>query len=94
MAQVFITKKQLEHLFETGSNSAAMDLDRYVQPVSHDTSNGNDDLIDVCDGIEDMIKELRSSLNTGLKLKQSDKNVLFKLNDMTSSLLFSSTEMK
>ena len=86
MGQVFITKKQLKHLFETGSNSAAMDLDIYVQPVSHDTSNGNNDLVDVLEEIINSTKEIKNMLETGKKLNSNQKNQIFKVFDVYKNL--------
>jgi len=94
MGQVFITKKQLINLFETGAANAAMDLDIYVQPVYHNSSNGNDDLIESCENIESQINELKSSLVTGKKLSQEQKNLLFKIDDMTKKLNISSQNLK
>lgn len=94
MGQVFITKKQLMNLFETGSNSAAMDLDIYVQPVYHDSSNGNDDLIDSCENIQYLIRELKSSLETGKKLSQEQKNLLYRIDDLTKKLSESSQNLQ
>ena len=81
MSQILITEKQFKRLFETGSNSAAMDLDIYVQPVSHDTSTGNNDLIEVLEDIKSMCNELSNSLESGKKLKQNQKTQIFKLYD-------------
>ena len=86
MTQVFITKRELQHLFETGSNSAAMDLDIYVQPVSHDTNNGNLDLVDSLGEITDMSEELKYMLETGKKISQKQKNAIFSLFDDFSNL--------
>jgi len=94
MGQVFITKKQLINLFETGAANAAMDLDIYVQPVYHNSSNGNDDLIESCENIESQINELKSSLVTGKKLSQAQKNLLFKIDDLTKKLNISSQNLK
>lgn len=94
MGQVFITKKQLINLFETGAANAAMDLDIYVQPVYHNSSNGNDDLIESCENIESQINELKSSLVTGNKLSQAQKNLLFKIDDLTKKLNISSQNLK
>lgn len=80
-SQIIITEKQFRRLYETGSNSAAMDLDIYVQPVSHDTSTGNNDLIDALEDIESMYKELKNELESGKKIKQNEKNNIFKLVD-------------
>ena len=81
MGQILITENQFKRLFETGSNSAAMDLDIYVQPVSHDTSTGNNDLIEVLEDIKSMCNELSNSLESGKKLKQNQKTQIFKLYD-------------
>ena len=81
MGQVFITKKQLINLFETGAANAAMDLDIYVQPVSHDTSNGNNDVVEILEKLSDEIEEINNMLKNGKKPNQSQKNEIFKVFD-------------
>lgn len=86
MAKLIVTESQYRRLFETGSNSAAMDLDIYVQPVYHDTSTGNNDLIEVFEEIVSMSNEMKNELEVGKKLKQSEKNSIFKLYDNLKSV--------
>lgn len=86
MKKILITKEQYNRLFETGSNSAAMDLDIYVQPVDYTTDNGN---LSVEDSIEDSIeklKELNSLFKGGKKTKSSTKNNLFKILDRVNKV--------
>lgn len=77
MKKILITKEQYQRIFETGSNSAAMDLDIYVQPVNYDTSNGNENLEDSVDDIINKLKELNSLFTSGKKIKTSTKNKIF-----------------
>lgn len=77
MKKILITKEQYQRIFETGSNSAAMDLDIYVQPVNYDTSNGNENLEDSVDDIINKLKELNSLFISGKKIKTSTKNKIF-----------------
>ena len=46
MLKVIITENQYKKLVESGSNTVAMDLDIYTQPMRTDTDNGNLDVID------------------------------------------------
>ena len=51
--KVIISESQYKKLVETGSNSAAMDLDIYTQPMQTDTDNGNLDVIDASEEVID-----------------------------------------
>jgi translation elongation factor P/translation initiation factor 5A len=65
MGKIIITESQFKKLYETGSNSAAMDLDIYTQinPVS--TDNGNLDTEDSLDMMVEKMEELISMIKTG-----------------------------
>ena len=86
MRKICITESQYKRLFETGSNSVAMDLDIYVQPTEIDTSNGNENLEDSMDEIISKLEELNSLFKIGKKVKSDLKNRIFKsvdeLNDV------------
>ena len=71
---------------ETGSNSAAMDLDRYVQPVEYDTSTGNSNLEGSLEEIMGKLKELNSLFKVGKKVKQDTKNKIFSVVDELNSI--------
>lgn len=86
MRTILITEKQYRRLLETGSNSAAMDLDIYVQPVHYDTSTGNENLEDSLDEIMDKLKELNSLFKVGKKIKQDTKNKIFSVVDELNSI--------
>lgn len=86
MKTILITEKQFQRLIETGSNSAAMDLDIYVQPVDYDTSTGNSNLEDSLDEVMGKLKELNSLFKVGKKIKQGTKNKLFSVVDQLNSI--------
>lgn len=78
MRKVIITESQYRKLVETGSNSAAMDLDIYIQPMQTDTDNGNLDVIDASEEVIDKLEELISMFKGGKKTKPQMKNKIFK----------------
>lgn len=61
-----------------------MDLDRYVQPVSYDTDNGNNDLIETIDESIDKLQEISSSMKGGKKINPELKNVIYEISDLIS----------
>ena len=67
MYKVIITESQYKRLFETGSNSVAMDLDIYAQPMQIDTDNGNVDVVDATEDIIDNLEELVAMFKSGKK---------------------------
>ena len=86
MSKYIITEEQFQKLMETGSNSAAMDLDIYVQPVGYDTSNGNDDVEGASEDIITKLKELVSMFKGGKKIHPELKSKIFKnLDDINSN---------
>lgn len=85
MGKIIITESQLRKLFETGSNSAAMDLDIYTQPMTVDTSNGNEDVEETIGEIISKLKELSSMFGTGLKVHPNLKNELYGILDDINS---------
>jgi hypothetical protein len=78
MLKVIITESQYKKLLETGSNSVAMDLDIYTQPMQTDTDNGNIDVIDASEEIIDSLEELISMFKGGKKTRPELKNKLYK----------------
>ena len=53
--KVIISENQYKKLVEAGSNSVAMDLDIYTQPMQTDTDNGNLDVIDASEEVIDSL---------------------------------------
>lgn len=86
MRTIVITEKQYKRLVETGSNSAAMDLDIYVQPVEYDTSNGNQNLEDSMEDVIGKLKELNSLFKFGKKIDQATKSEVFGVVDKLNSI--------
>lgn len=92
MSKVIITESQYKRLFETGSNSVAMDLDIYTQPMQIDTDNGNIDVVDATEDIIDNLEELVAMFKTGKKTPEETKRKLYKalddLNDTHSEIKY------
>ena len=74
MGKIILRESQLKRLMETGSNSAAMDLDIYVQPVQYDTSNGNEDVVETLENTIGKLQELISMFKGGKKVHPELKN--------------------
>ena len=86
MLKVIITESQYKKLMESGSNSVAMDLDIYTQPMQTDTDNGNIDVIEASEEIIDSLEELISMFKGGKKTKPEFKNKIYKgLDDIKSA---------
>jgi hypothetical protein len=77
MIKVIITESQYKKLLERGSNSVAMDLDIYTQPMQTDTDNGNLDVIDASEEIIDSLEELISMFKGGKKTRPEFKNKIY-----------------
>jgi len=77
MLKVIITESQYKKLMERGSNSVAMDLDIYTQPMQTDTDNGNIDVIDASEEIIDSLEELISMFKGGKKTRPAFKNKIY-----------------
>jgi hypothetical protein len=77
MLKVIITESQYKKLLERGSNSVAMDLDIYTQPMQTDTDNGNIDVIDASEEIIDSLEELISMFKGGKKTRPEFKNKIY-----------------
>jgi hypothetical protein len=82
MLKVIITESQYKSLFEQqGSNSVAMDLDIYTQPMQTDTDNGNLDVIDATEDIIDNLEELVAMFKSGKKTSSELKGKIYKALD-------------
>jgi hypothetical protein len=77
MLKVIITESQYKKLMERGSNSVAMDLDIYTQPMQTDTDNGNIDVIDASEEIINSLEELISMFKGGKKTRPEFKNKIY-----------------
>ena len=76
--KVIISESQYKKLVETGSNSVAMDLNRYTQPMQTDTDNGNLDVIDASEEVIDSLEELISMFKGGKKTRPEVKDLIYK----------------
>jgi hypothetical protein len=76
--KVIISKTQYQRLMEAGSNSVAMDLDIYTQPMQTDTDNGNLDVIDASEQVIDSLEELISMFKGGKKTRPEVKDLIYK----------------
>jgi hypothetical protein len=76
--KVIISESQYKKLVEAGSNSVAMDLDIYTQPMQTDTDNGNLDVIDASEEVIDSLEELISMFKGGKKTRPEVKNKIYK----------------
>jgi len=81
MRDIILTKSQLDILIEQGSNSVAMDLDIYTQPVQIDYNNGNGDIEESFEDSIDKLNELLSMFDVGKKISTEDENSIFKILD-------------
>ena len=87
MGKFIITEKQLKKILETtaGSNSVAMDLDIYTQPINYDTNNGNLDEEDAVQDVIDKLQELLSMFKSGKKVNSGQRNKIFQSLDNLNS---------
>lgn len=76
--KVIISESQYKKLVEAGSNSVAMDLDIYTQPMQTDTDNGNLDVIEASEEVIDSLEELISMFKGGRKTRPELKNKIYK----------------
>ena len=77
MLKIIISERQYKKLMERGSNSVAMDLDIYTQPMQTDTDNGNLDVIDASEEIIDSLEELISMFKGCKKTLPEFKNKIY-----------------
>lgn len=93
MAKFILTELQYRRLLEQGgSNSVAMDLDIYTQPMATHTDNGNLDAEDAVDDIISKMEELKSMLKSGKQVKPELKNMIYdgldKINSAFSNIKY------
>jgi len=78
MPKFILTESQYKKLLEQGgSNSVAMDLDIYSQPMATHTDNGNLDIEDAVNDIISKMEELKSMLKSGKQIHPELKNRIF-----------------
>lgn len=82
MVTIIIKESQLIKLIETGSNSAAMDLDIYTSVNTIPSDNGNLDTEETMKQIIDKVKELLAMSKGGVEIKLDSKLSLSKALDM------------
>lgn len=68
MPKFILTESQLKKLVETGSNSAAMDLDIYSQINPISTDNGNVGTEDSLKNVVEKMEEVISMIQTGKQI--------------------------
>lgn len=93
MARFILTESQYQKLLEQGgSNSVAMDLDIYSQPMTTHTDNGNLDVEDAVDDIITKMEELKSMLKSGKPVNPELKNMIYdgldKINSAFSNIKY------
>jgi len=81
MPIILISEKQFEKLVET-----AQDLDRYVQLIDYDSSNGNEGLEVSIKGSIDELNELLSMFKTGKKIYPNTESKIHKILDDIKSI--------
>lgn len=81
MFKYIISQRQYKILTETGSNSAAMDLDRYVQVTDFDHGTGNEDLVDEIQLCIDNLEEIANQLQVGRKIDPNSKTKIHQITD-------------
>jgi len=64
-------------LVEQASNTAAMDLDIYSQPMTTSSDNGNSDIEDAVNDIISKMDELMSMLKSGKQIHTELKTRIF-----------------
>lgn len=93
MSKIIIKQSQFNRLIETGSNSAAMDLDIYVQPVIHDTNNGNQNVKDTIKETVKLLEEILYMIESGKKISSDNKNNLYQILDQIKLFFNNSTSI-
>jgi len=92
MSKYILTKSQYQKLVEQASNTAAMDLDIYSQPMTTSSDNGNSDIEDAVNDIISKMDELMSMLKSGkqnhTELKTSIFHKLDKINKTFSNIKY------
>jgi dihydroorotase len=77
MSKYILTKSQYQKLVEQASNTAAMDLDIYSQPMTTSSDNGNSDIEDAVNDIISKMDELMSMLKSGKQIHTELKTRIF-----------------
>jgi dihydroorotase len=77
MSKYILTKLQYQKLVEQASNTAAMDLDIYSQPMTTSSDNGNSDIEDAVNDIISKMDELMSMLKSGKQIHTELKTRIF-----------------
>jgi dihydroorotase len=78
MGSIILTESQYEKLIEQTSNSSAMDLDIYSQPMTTASDNGNSNVEDAVDDIISKMNELKSMLKSGKPIHTESKTQIFR----------------
>lgn len=78
MGSIILTKSQYQKLIEQTSNSSAMDLDIYSQPMTTSSDNGNSDIEDAVDDIISKMNELNSMIKSGKQISSESKTQIFR----------------
>ena len=86
MPKYIISERQFKILTETGSNSAAMDLDRYVQLTDFDHGTGNEDLIQDIENSIGNLQELSSELSVGKRIDPQIKGKIAQITDFINEV--------
>ena len=77
MSKYILTKSQYQKLVEQATNTAAMDLDIYSQPMTTSSDNGNSDIEDAVNDIIPKMDELMSMLKSGKQIHTELKTRIF-----------------
>ena len=78
MSKYIITNLQYQKLVEQSSNTSAMDLDIYTQPMTTSSDNGNSDVEDAVDDIISKMNELNSMIKSGKQINSESKTQIFR----------------
>ena len=77
MSKYILTKIQYQKLVEQTSNSSAMDLDIYTQPMTTSSDNGNSDVEGAVEDIISKMEELMSMLKSGKQIHTELRTRIF-----------------
>jgi hypothetical protein len=77
MSKYILTKTQYQKLVEQSSNSSAMDLDIYTQPMTTSSDNGNSDVKGAVEDIISKMEELMSMIKSGKQIPSELKTRIF-----------------
>jgi hypothetical protein len=77
MSKYILTKLQYQKLVEQTSNSSAMDLDIYTQPMTTSSDNGNSDVESAVEDIISKMEELMSMLKSGKQIHTELRTRIF-----------------